>query len=267
MSVFTNKSCKGFLVRGQKRIYVTWKKTLSIIQNEILLLLVESHSHFMCGNLLDLGCGSKPYELIYGERVNQSIGTDVPSSPHRLDIDSYAHGECLPFKNGIFDTILCTEVLEHALDIDKVASEMRRVLKDTGIVIMSVPFIYPVHEPPFDFLRFTAFGVRNLLERHGFELISLRAKGGFITAFVCILQYGIIRAFHQVLRKIKLEYLMERSVFRLMFVIHQLMYWYVFRFFFGKTLRKCTTHVSKYEILMSLGYFCVARKKGDGYTR
>ena len=71
-----------------------------------------------------------------------------------------------------------TEVLEHVRDADLAVAEMARVLRPGGHLLVTVPFLYPMHEPPFDFRRFTHFGLIDVLERSGFEVLDVDAKGG-----------------------------------------------------------------------------------------
>lgn len=49
-------------------------------------------------------------------------------------------------------------------------NELCRVLKEEGYLILSLPFLYPVHEEPFDFYRFTTNGIKHILERNGMEI-------------------------------------------------------------------------------------------------
>jgi len=44
--------------------------------------------------------------------------------------------------------------------------------------MVTVPFIYPVHEAPHDHRRFTQFGLTSILERNGLEPSAMEAKGG-----------------------------------------------------------------------------------------
>ncbi|MGB3019514.1 MAG: class I SAM-dependent methyltransferase, partial [Ignavibacteria bacterium] len=52
---------------------------------------------------------------------------------------SKAPGEKIPFEDKFFDKILCSEVVEHVLDPREVLKEMSRVLKDDGILSLSIP--------------------------------------------------------------------------------------------------------------------------------
>ena len=99
------------------------------------------------------------------------------SEPPRIP-DASCFAEGLPFRSGSFDVVLATEVLEHVTDAEAAAEEIRRVLRPGGSLLATVPFIYPVHEAPYDFRRFTHHGLRSLVERHGFVDATVSPKGG-----------------------------------------------------------------------------------------
>lgn len=122
---------------------------------------------------LDLGCGMKPFESSFENA--QYIGIDVVQSgagEEMKDADLYFDGIEIPFPDNFFNGILCTQVLEHAIDSDSLVRECYRVLKVNGTLVASVPFIYREHEQPFDFRRFTSFGLKRLLEENGFEDVT-----------------------------------------------------------------------------------------------
>lgn len=69
--------------------------------------------------------------------------------------------------------------MEHLPDPDQFVSEVRRTLRPDGVLILSVPFMEPLHEEPRDFYRFTPYSLRHLLARHGFTVEQLWPKGGW----------------------------------------------------------------------------------------
>jgi len=90
---------------------------------------------YASGDLLDLGCGNKPYETLYLPKTSSQIGCDVIQSD-RNRVDVLCPVTDLKFTNAKFDTILCTQVLEHVFEHDKMMSEIYRVLKPGGHIIL-----------------------------------------------------------------------------------------------------------------------------------
>jgi ubiquinone/menaquinone biosynthesis C-methylase UbiE len=123
---------------------------------------------------LDLGCGMKPFLSSFSRA--HYVGIDVESSGADESMkspDLYFDGNNVPFSKNFFDGILCTQVLEHAKDSDSLIRECNRVLKTGGKAIVSVPFLVREHEQPYDFRRFTSFGLVELLEKNGFKVSKL----------------------------------------------------------------------------------------------
>lgn len=171
---------QGFLIQKDNgKIVVNSKKTTSILTNQLQVDFLIDFSFFLKGNLLDVGCGEKPYKLIYDDLCEKSIGIDVETCKHEQKwVDIFASADNMPFDNEIFDSVLCTNVLEHVADMEAAFSEIRRVLKKGGYAIISVPFLYPVHESPYDYYRFTRHGLEYQLVKNGFEIERIISWGG-----------------------------------------------------------------------------------------
>ena len=135
---------------------------------------IGDYSHYMRGELLDVGCGSKPYANLFD--VTKYIGLDIDNEHCRKSgiADDYYNGLILPYKDESFDSILCNQVLEHVFFADNFLAELSRVIRPDGILLLTVPFIWDEHEQPNDFARYTTFGLRALLERNGFKVIEQR---------------------------------------------------------------------------------------------
>jgi len=134
---------------------------------------------FAHGRMLDVGCGLRPYQNLFGESIGSYIGIDYPTTQHKAHVDLLGNAMALPFADNSIDTLLATELLEHLPDPDQFLGQIARVLKPAGVFIFSVPFLEPLHEEPRDFYRFTPYSLRLMLARHGFQIEQIAAKGGW----------------------------------------------------------------------------------------
>jgi SAM-dependent methyltransferase len=126
------------------------------------------------GKLLDVGCGSKPYRDLFhaGEYIGLEI--DTPENRANKQADVYYDGTTFPFAVGEFDGVICNQVLEHVFEPDHFLREMHRVLKPEGKLLLTVPFVWDEHEQPWDYARYSSFGLRNLLEKNGFAILEMQ---------------------------------------------------------------------------------------------
>lgn len=122
---------------------------------------------------------------------------DVVESGRKPDdkpADIFYDGLTFPFPDESYDAVICTQVLEHSIDPDKLISEIRRVLRRGGTGLLTVPLTWGEHEVPFDFRRYTTFGIRNAIEQCGLEIILLSRISSGITA-IAMLVASEINAF------------------------------------------------------------------------
>lgn len=146
-----------------------------------LLKEIKLFAPELTGDILDFGCGAKPYKELFKQSSNY-VGVDLENEAHdhsNEDVDVYYDGNKLPFENETFDTVFCTEVLEHVPNIHNSLSEMNRVLKKNGKILLTTPFVFPEHEMPYDFRRLTENGMQQVLHESGFEVIKIRKYGSF----------------------------------------------------------------------------------------
>jgi SAM-dependent methyltransferase len=141
-----------------------------VIQREIAAHVRQSLREVGRGRLLDVGCGEKPYFVYRPAAVADWIGFDVPEN---AGAEVHGYAEDLPFEGATFDTALCTEVLEHVEEPETVLREIARVLKPGGCVVLTTPLYWPLHEEPYDFFRFTPYGLRHLFGKAGFEILKM----------------------------------------------------------------------------------------------
>jgi len=134
--------------------------------------------------VLDVGSGDCKYGKLLPGR--DYVGTDLVFSSDKHDfspigIVSDAHN--LPFYSESFDYVLNMFLMEHVSEPDKILSEMHRVLKINGKVFALIPLVRPEHLQPFDFYRYTRFGIEHIFKKNGFEIKSIEpSNGSFWTA-------------------------------------------------------------------------------------
>lgn len=141
---------------------------------------LENSRQYVSGRLLDVGCGSKPYQNLLSGRYTEYVGIDYPKTASGIPTaDAFASVRVLPFADQSFDTVLCTQVLEHVPEPWAALGEMRRVLKPYGYLVLSVPMMSPLHEEPHDYFRFTNHGLDYWLRATDFNPILIKPQGGF----------------------------------------------------------------------------------------
>ena len=146
---------------------------------------LQKVSNHVQGVTLDFGCGSKPFVHFF-TCINY-IGVDIEISGHdhtSSEVDVYYDGKVLPFSDEFFDSIFSCEVLEHVPNFTEIIPELSRVIKSGGSAVITVPFIWPEHELPYDYYRFTRNGLVYQFEQQNFELIEHHRSGN------CILVIG-----------------------------------------------------------------------------
>ncbi len=129
----------------------------------------------LSGRLLDVGCGRKPYRALF--TCDAYIGMDVRQAGHAHDtepVDVFYDGRIFPFPDATFDGVVCNQVLEHVFQPDTFLGEISRVLKVHGCFLLTVPFVWDEHEQPWDYARYSSYGLKDLLRRNGFEILAYR---------------------------------------------------------------------------------------------
>ncbi|WP_350016802.1 class I SAM-dependent methyltransferase [Rhodanobacter sp. IGA1.0] len=127
------------------------------------------------GRLLDVGAADRWVESLVPAEV-QYVALDYPATGKVLygaQPHVFADAASLPFVDHCFDAVTCLEVLEHVAEPERVMGEISRVLKPGGRAWLSMPFLYPLHDAPFDFQRYTEFGLRRSARQAGLEVACL----------------------------------------------------------------------------------------------
>jgi SAM-dependent methyltransferase len=130
------------------------------------------------GRLLDVGCGVKPYRALF-PAVTEHLGIERPGTLSKSRVvDVWGDALALPFRAASFDTVLCSEVLEHVPEPGRLFEEAARMLKPGGMLILSTPQVWGLHEEPFDYYRFTRYGLSHLARASGLEVVEVHATCG-----------------------------------------------------------------------------------------
>ncbi|MFZ0282318.1 MAG: class I SAM-dependent methyltransferase [Bacteroidales bacterium] len=124
--------------------------------------------------VLDIGCGKKPYKGFFAGC--QYAGVDI--SPKGALPDIIGDSMALPIKDSSTDIVFSSQVIEHVPDPVSMSRECFRILKPGGLLILTAPFYWPLHEEPNDFFRFTKYGLGNLMQLSGFATYEIRPDGG-----------------------------------------------------------------------------------------
>lgn len=127
------------------------------------------------GKVLDVGGGDgKRYRHFFHSEDFTSVDIDPKTFPNIV-----ASCENLPFPEGTFDTVLCSQMLEHVLDPRKCLEEIYRVLKPEGRLLLTVPQWNELHAEPNDYWRFTNYGITLLCSLAGFKLEVVEQRGSY----------------------------------------------------------------------------------------
>lgn len=151
----------------------------------IISLIAEFYQHsipkYCSGELVDLGCGNVPLYGFYKDYVEGVTCIDWDGSRHNniyLDFTADLNKPLDFLESRSYNTIILSDVLEHLLEPEMIWTEMGRILKPGGTLILNVPFFYWIHEVPHDYHRYTKFALSHYAECSGFKIIDLQAYGG-----------------------------------------------------------------------------------------
>jgi SAM-dependent methyltransferase len=133
------------------------------------------------GIILDVGCGKKPYKSELAPRATGYFGLEYPPSDNRSTsrADFFGDGLHLPVRDSSVDCLISTQVLEHLSSPQLFFQEAARVLKPGGKLFLTTNFEWGIHKAPYDYYRFTSFGLVHLCKEAGLTCVKVESRGGF----------------------------------------------------------------------------------------
>ena len=153
-------------------------------------------SYSFRGSLLDFGCGEKPYKSLF-RNITEYIGIDFKNYsinkdfaggvPESYFTDDYLDTLILPYKDESFDNVVSFQVLEHHKNPAKMISEVVRIVKPGGYILMTLPFLGGIHEEPNDYQRFTRYGLIELFSDRSCEIIDIKEQGSLFSTISMLL--------------------------------------------------------------------------------
>lgn len=128
--------------------------------------------------VLDAGAGDAPYRSLFAHARYESA--DFEKVDKRYARSTYVCDlKSIPVEDCRFDFIIFNQVMEHLPEPQLALVELYRVLKAGGRMLYTGPLFYEEHEQPYDFYRYTQFGLRHLFNAAGFEVERLYWMEGY----------------------------------------------------------------------------------------
>ena len=129
--------------------------------------------------VLDAGAGEAQYASLFSDFRYVAVDLGIGDESWQYDaLDAVAALERLPFCDNTFDAAVNVVTLEHVRDPKAVLTEIGRVLKPGGRLLLVTPFEWEEHQQPHDYFRYTQYGLSYLLESAGLTVGSINPAGG-----------------------------------------------------------------------------------------
>jgi ubiquinone/menaquinone biosynthesis C-methylase UbiE len=139
------------------------------------------------GDVLDVGSGQSPYRFLLDATRAKYHGIDIRDAGkfdyHNSDITVF-NGEDIPFEAEKFEGVICTEVLEHVQNYQKLVDEIHRVMKQGAVAVITVPWSARYHYIPYDYFRYTPSSLRAMfssfrqakIANRGTDVVTIASK-------------------------------------------------------------------------------------------
>lgn len=128
--------------------------------------------------VLDAGAGNAPYAHLF-EHTRYETADFLSVNEKCVEPTYVCDLRSIPVPDERFDLVICTQVLEHVPEPLEVLRELHRVLKPGKQLWLSAPLFFAEHGQPYDFFRYTQFGLRHLAKSAGFDVLEMEWLEGF----------------------------------------------------------------------------------------
>ena len=205
---------------------------------------LNKYSKYYKGGLYDLGCGARDYEDFFLQFSDRYIGVDWGTSNHEFKADIEADlNKPLPLGSNCADTVVSLSVLEHLCEPQTLLNEAFRIMKPGAYMILQVPWQWWIHAAPYDYFRYTPYGLKYMFEKAGFQDIEIEPMSGFFSMWFLKMNYFTLRFIKgpRFMRGIKKACVLP--------------FWYI-----GQSIAPFLDKLDKNWAAESTGYYVVAKK-------
>lgn len=190
----------------KNREFVVSRTRLTVADPKYLLrrskrMVVQTYAErYSKGRLIDLGCGTAGFKRFFNDHVRDYIRFDYPTTKASMgyggaSLDIAGDIRAIPFKANCMDSALLLDVLEHVFEVEAVLEGISRILKPGGTLLLTTPFIYPIHGKPYDFHRFSFYALENHLAKYSLKIIERVVMGGYGTVLATLVNRFLFRVF------------------------------------------------------------------------
>lgn len=142
--------------------------------------LSEILTRYVRGRTLDAGAGQLNARHLLKPHCAEYVSLDYTQTCAELDLVADMHDLAI-IPSASFDCVFSSQVFEHLKRPEVAIAEIARILRPGGSLIVSVPFLAGLHEEPYDFYRYTPYGLRQLFEHAGFKVVEEKRQGGMLS--------------------------------------------------------------------------------------
>ena len=207
---------------------------------------IDKFKHLYKGDLIDLGCGELPYKDYFLQYVDSYIGVDWSKTLHDSKADVIADlNKELNLADACADTIISFSVMEHLCEPQLFLNESFRILKPNGNMILQLPWQWHIHEAPYDYFRYSPYGLKYMFKKAGFSHVKIIPQSGFFSAQCIKWNYFLARLIYK-----------SHALIKYPFALLFLPFWTL-----GQILAPLFDKLDKHWEVETLGYMVIASKK------